>query len=88
MTTNRTHPRPLRFAAASAIAALALTGCAGGAKLSSADASAPGAVSKANKDSERAVARSGRMPRCAPNSASPTWPTAASIRLPPHSTMP
>ena len=57
MTTYRTHSRPLRFAAASAIAALALSGCAGGAKLSRADASAPGEVSKANKDSERAVAR-------------------------------
>ena len=57
MTLYRSRPKALRFAAAGAIAAFVLSGCAGGIHLSRADAPPSGEVAKSKRDSERNVAR-------------------------------
>ena len=69
MTSYRSRPKALRFAAAGAIAAFVLSGCAGGIHLSRADAPPSGEVAKSKRDSERNVARAEKSVAKEPQSA-------------------
>ncbi len=69
MTSLRSNRKVFRFAAASAMAAFVLTGCAAGAKLSRAEAS-PGDVKKAKRTNERAVVSAERDVERSPQNAS------------------
>ncbi len=69
MTLHRSRPKALRFAAAGAIAAFVLSGCAGGVHLSRADAPPSGEVAKSKRDIERNVARAEKSVAKDPQSA-------------------